>query len=111
MFFVFFGSKNFDIKIFKKLIIRYDNSTNYSYFKIRQSIHISRFNFNKKNKEVLDYCLDSVNWVELLDIILFGIETCLIIFYKCLQELFALTIPKFKTNKSFPSYFSTLVWN
>ena len=72
----------------------------------QQSTHISRFNFNKMNKVVLDYCLNSVNWVELLDINLFGIETCIKIFYECLQELFALTIPRFKTNRSFPSYFS-----
>ena len=69
--------------------------------------HISRYNFNKLDNDLIDMCIQETNWVELFNFELFGIDGCIEIFYEVLHVLIDIAVPKLrKIYAKFPEWYS-----
>ena len=69
--------------------------------------HPSRFNFNKLDAELLNYCINSVNWFDIINLNYYSYDACLHLFYLCIYELFSLAVPRFRIRgQTFPSWYS-----
>ena len=69
--------------------------------------HVSRYNFNKIDINLLNQCLYDVNWIEVFNFEIFDINNCINFFYDLLYELIEITVPKLKfKNNNFPTWYS-----
>ena len=82
--------------------------TNINIYQSTQEIyHPSRYNFNKIDPEILNFCLNSVNWFDIINLNYFSYDSCLHLFYLCLYSLFYLTVPRFRIRgNTYPTWYS-----
>lgn len=74
---------------------------------LQPNFHISRYNFNKIDCDLLNNCLFSINWIQVFDFNILNINQAIYLFYDILYDLIDYVTPKYDTRiKNFPEWYS-----